>query len=104
MKIIIVLDGGLKTCCSLYTLEFILEFVQSQIKGEAEVRVIDKQKEEWKPDNLASMAIEYFGVRAFPQVYAGDKLAFIGSLPDAGTLIDVMNGEENTGIIEANNF
>ncbi|MGQ9616476.1 MAG: hypothetical protein ACUVWJ_08760 [Spirochaetota bacterium] len=101
MKVTVVLNGGYKSCCTTYPLEFVLEYLRKQIEGEAEVQVIDKQKEEWTPDHVASMAIEYFGERAFPLVYAGDKLAFVGSLPDPETIVEIMNGEENTGITEA---
>jgi hypothetical protein len=100
MKVTIVLDGGLKSCCTTYPPEFILEFVQIQIEGRAEVQVIDRQNEEWVPDNVASKAIEYFNERAFPLVYLGDKLAFIGSLPDNEALEQMVNSEEITGITE----
>lgn len=101
MKVTVVLNGGLKSCCTTYPPEFVLEYLRKRIEGEAEVQVIDKQKDEWKPDNVAAMAIEYFGERAFPLVYAGDKLTFVGSLPDVETIVDVMNSEENAGITEA---
>lgn len=101
MKMKVVLDGGLKSCCTTYPPEFVLEFLQERMDGDVDVQVIDSEKEDWTPDHLASVAIEYFGESAFPLIYIKGKLSVIGSLPDTETLIQIMHSEENREITES---
>ncbi|MGQ9546350.1 MAG: hypothetical protein ACUVTR_04190 [Dehalococcoidia bacterium] len=100
MKVTLVLDGGLKSCCSSYPPEYVREVVQSWLKETAEVEVIDKQQGNWTPDALASVAEKYFGDSAYPLVYVGDTLASIGSLPDADTLVAMVTNKVSFGATE----
>jgi hypothetical protein len=100
MKITIVLDGGLKSCCSSYPPEYVRDVVASWLKETGEVEVIDKQQGNWSPDDLASVAEKYFGDRIYPLVYCGDTLATIGSLPDADMLVAMVTNQANFGVTE----
>jgi len=74
MKITIVLDGGLKSCCSSYPPEYVCDMVASRLEETGEVDVIDKQQGNWIPDDLASIAEKYFGDKIYPLVYCGGHL------------------------------
>jgi len=98
MKVTIVLDGGLKSCCSSYPPEYVRDVVASWLKETDEVEVIDKQHGNWSPDALASAAEKYFGDFIYPLVYIGDTLATIGSLPDADTLVAMVSKQADFGV------
>ena len=100
MKVTIVLNGGLKSCCSTYPPEYVRDVVAAWLKETGEVEVIDRQQGNWTPDALASLAEKYFGDRIYPLVYRGDTLATIGSLPDADTLVAMATNRANFGITE----
>jgi len=102
MKVTIVLNGGFTSSCgcSTYPPEYVGEMVKSWLKGIAEVEVIDKQKESWTPDNLASMVTEYFGDNAYPLLYIGETLATAGSLPDMNTLRAMATNKIKFGVTE----
>ncbi len=104
MKMTIVLDGGLKTCCSSYPPEYVRDVVATWLReaGEVkvEVEVIDKQREDWRPDDLASMAAKHFGDRIYPLVYCEDTLVCIGSLPDVDVLIAIATNPADFAITE----
>ena len=100
MKVTIVLDGGLKSCCSSFPPEYVRDVVASWLKKTDEVEVIDKQQGDWKPDALASVAEKYFGDSIFPLLYIGDTLAAIGILPDADTLAAMVSGQAEFGVTE----
>ena len=59
MKLTIVVNGGLKSCCSTYPPEYVPEVVQGWLEGMCAVKVIDAEKENWNPDELASLSIKY---------------------------------------------
>jgi hypothetical protein len=100
MKVTIILNGGLKSCCSSYPSEYVREVVEGWLKETGEVEVIDKQQGNWSPDALASVAEKYFGDRIYPLVYCGDTLATIGSLPDRDTLVAMATNPVDFGITE----
>jgi len=50
MKVKIVLNGGLRSCCSTYPSDFVREIIKDWLKENAEVEVIDKMNCECKPD------------------------------------------------------
>ena len=100
MKVKIVLNGGLKSCCSSYPLELVREVVKSWLNETDELEVIDKQKGNWSPDKLASLAEKYFGDSIYPLLYIGDTLAAIGNLPDKNTLVEMTTGQTKFGVTE----
>ena len=100
MKVKIVLNGGLGSCCSGYPLELVREVVKSWLKEEDELEVIDKQQGNWQPDELASFAEKYFGDAIYPLLYIGDTLAAIGDLPEKNTLVEMTTGQAKFGVTE----
>ena len=100
MKVTIILNGGLKSCCSSYPPEYVRDIVAGWLKETGEVEVIDRQQGNWSPDVLASVAEKYFGDKIYPLVYCGDTLATIGSLPDEDSLIAMATSRENFGVTE----
>jgi len=100
MKVAIVLDGGLKSCCTTYPPESVRDIVAIWLKETAEVEVIDRQQGNWSPDALASVAEKYFGDRIYPLVYIENTLATVGNLPDADTLVAMVTNQANFGVTE----
>ena len=83
MKIYVILNGELKTCCSAYPTDQVQTILNSWFAGDGKVKpvVVDIQKEKWPEDTLFPLAFKYFGDKVFPLVYVGEKLAAIGNLP-----------------------
>jgi len=100
MKITIVLDGGLKSCCSSYPPEYVRDIVAGWLKEKGEVEVIDRQQGKWSPDTLASVAEKYFGDKIYPLVYCEDTLATIGNLPDEDTIVAMATNQVDFGVTE----
>ena len=100
MKVTIILNGGLKSCCSSYPPEYVREVVEGWLKETGEVEVIDKQQGHWSPDNLACIAEKYFGDSIYPLLYIGDTLATIGNLPDRDALVGMTTSQTNFGVTE----
>lgn len=102
MHIKIVLNGGLRTCCSSYPAEYIRETLSGWItdKEKTDLSVIDRQEEPWKPDMLAEMAYTYFGEKIYPLIYINDVLVGIGYLPDREYFLSVARGERPEAITE----
>lgn len=101
MIVKIVLDGGLRSCCSVYPPEYVKEVVSLWLEGIGEVEVIDRKSEDWEPDELTSLAMEHFGDRIFPLVYCGDVLASMGAIPDSATLSAMAMERVEYGITKA---
>lgn len=89
-KLTIILNGGLKSCCSVYPPELVHEIVKDWTEGMCNVTVIDAKKEDWSPDELASFAIKYFGEYAYPFTYIDDILINLGHFPTQGELRAVL--------------
>ena len=102
MKLKIILNGGLKSCCSTYPPEYIREVVKGWFKETDEVEVIDKQQGNWNPDDLVSVAEKYFGDSIYPLLYSEDTLVAIGNLPDRDTLVKMATNQAKFGITEEN--
>ncbi len=95
MEIKILLNGGLKTCCSSYPTEQIRSVMQQWFKHvkDVTVTVLDTQEEKIELDELCTLAFEYFGDQIFPVVYSDNKLMVLGNLPDRDTLLQMARGE-----------
>ncbi|PIU28891.1 MAG: hypothetical protein COT09_03630 [Candidatus Hydromicrobium americanum] len=102
MNIKIILNGGLKSCCSTYPPEYVREVVKGWLKETDEVEVIDKQQGNWSPDDLVSVAEKYFGDSIYPLLYSEDTLVAIGNLPDRDTLVTMATNKAKFGITEEN--
>jgi disulfide oxidoreductase YuzD len=100
MKVKIVLNGGLRSCCSVYPREFVREIVKSWFSEKEEIEVIDKKEGNYLPDELASLAERYFGEAIYPLVYIGETLIAIGNIPDKDTLLKITTEQEMFRITE----
>lgn len=102
MKVTIILNGGLKSCCSTYPPKYVREVVEGWLKGisDVEIEVIDKQQGNWVPGDLASFAEKYFGDDIYPLVYIGETLATIGNIPDADSLVAMATNQADFGVTE----
>ncbi|MFW6147806.1 MAG: hypothetical protein ACOC6B_05365 [Thermodesulfobacteriota bacterium] len=98
MRITIVLNGGLKSCCSTYPPEYVHEIVKNWMDGICHVAVIDAEKESWNPDELASLSIKYFDQQAYPFIYIDDLLMDTGRIPPKEELITILSQEPRRGI------
>lgn len=98
MKVKIILDGELRSCCSSFPAGEVKEIIESWVKDQAEIEVIDKNLGNWQPDPLAELAEKYFGSAIYPLVYVEDKIAMIGDLPDQSTLKDILAGKVAYGV------
>jgi len=86
LEVKIILNGGLKSCCSSYSAEQIYDIVKSWLKESDNLEVTDVTVKDWSFDELSSLAKKYFGERIFPLVYIDEILISIGSIPDATSL------------------
>ena len=98
MKLCVVLNGGLQSCCSVYLPELVKEIVGDWTEGMCNLEVIDAKSEEWKADELASPAIKYFGEYAYPFIYIDDILITIGHFPSSSEFIAFLLQDEIKGI------
>ena len=69
-----------------------------QHEDSVEVEVIDQQEEKWTPDKLVSLAQQYFSDQTFPIVYIDEKLMSLGSLPDASSLMRMVEMKDQYSI------
>jgi len=88
MKIKVILNGGLKSCCQTYSSDMIRKALKGWFKNDEGflTEVIDKKATDIELDQLASLAEQYFGEKIYPLVYVGDVLAAVGNLPDSQIL------------------
>ncbi|MCR4395882.1 MAG: hypothetical protein NUW07_03995 [Candidatus Saccharicenans sp.] len=100
MKVKIILDGEIRSCCSSYRPELVREIVGDWLGDKAELEVLDKNQGGWQPDSLATLAEQYFGQSIYPLVYLDDRLAVIGDIPDGETLLQMIEGRVAFGVTE----
>lgn len=101
MKIRIVLNGGIKSCCSSYPPDLVREIVSGWLGEGDELEVIDRlQEKEWQPDALVSLAERYFKDAVYPAVYVDEKLATLGDIPDRESLLKLGSGRLAFGVTE----
>ena len=99
-KIKVILNGGLKTCCQSYPTEMIRTALEGWFQEEksVEVEVIDIQTDEWQEDELLAFAQQYFADQVFPAVYVDEKLMSLGALPDASSLMRMIEQKNQFSI------
>lgn len=100
MEILVILNGGLRSCCSVYPAEIVESALKIWAGKEHEVRVIDRQKEGWEPGKLESLSIELFGEYAYPFIYADGRLITVGYMPDMNTFLEMLNSSELKEVTE----
>jgi len=99
MKIKVILNKGLKTCCKTYPSDMVRNAMNSWFKEDkdTEIEVIETNIQ---LEPLASLAEQHFGDRIYPLIYINDKLVAIGTLPDFQTLHDMIENVDTIGISE----
>ena len=102
MKIKVILNGGLKSCCQTYSPDMIHKALKGWFKNDEaiETEVVDKMESEIQLDHLGSLAQQYFGDKIYPLVYVGDVLAAVGNLPDSQILHKMVQNPDRIGISE----
>ena len=100
MKVKIILNGEIRSCCSSFPPDLVREIVQDWLKDKAEVEVVDKNQGTWQPEALASLAEKYFGESIYPLVYLDDRLVYIGDIPDTNTMLEMVEGRVAFGLTE----
>jgi hypothetical protein len=100
MVVKLVLNGGIKSCCSVTPTELVRKAVREWLPETDELIVIDKETEPWTPDKLALLAQSYFKDAIFPLVYIGERLAMIGGIPNRRDLLDMTDGKIEFGVSE----
>ena len=100
MTVKLVLNGGIKTCCSVTSTEVVRKSVRTWLPENVELLVIDKITEEWTLDSLAQFAEKYLHDEIYPLLYIDNTLAMIGGLPNRDDLQVLVNGTMKFGITE----
>ncbi len=98
MAVKLVLNGGIKTCCSVTPTEAVARSMREWLPDSVELIVIDRARDEWRPDSLAIVASMVYQDDIFPLVYIDDTLAMIGGIPKRKTLIAMLKREIEYGI------
>ncbi len=102
MKIKVILNGGLKSCCQTYSTDMIRKALKGWFKNDKDIEteVVDKTESEIQLDHLGSLAYQYFGDNIYPLVYVGDVLAAVGNLPDSNILHKMVQHPDRIAISE----
>ncbi|HUX38895.1 MAG TPA: hypothetical protein VMV44_13430 [Rectinemataceae bacterium] len=98
MAVKLVLNGGIKSCCSVTPTEVVARSLREWLPDSVELIVIDRARDEWRPDSLAIVASMVYQDDIFPLVYIDDTLAMIGGIPKRNTLIAMLKREIEYGI------
>lgn len=101
MSVRLVLNGGIKSCCSVTSTEVVKNSVRAWLPESVELKVIDITDEPYELSGLAATAEKYFKEKVYPLVYVKDKLAMIGGIPNKNELLGMVNGEIEFGITES---
>lgn len=94
MTVRLILDGGLKSCCSVTPTSVVKKGLASWVPPGHELVVVDRTIEAWTPDPVATLAEESFGADVFPLLYLDGKLAAFGEIPGREELRDMLDGSK----------
>lgn len=97
MEIKVILNGGIKSCCSTISTEQVKQVITNWLKDtNTDLKIIDiTTNDEFIHDELSLMASEFFGQRIYPLVYVDNNLVSLGNIPEKDILFDIM---KNPGI------
>ncbi|MDZ7723393.1 MAG: hypothetical protein U5R06_11460 [candidate division KSB1 bacterium] len=106
MKIIVLLNGGLKTCCKTLPTDMVRISLENWFKSDKniEMNVIDKTESDVKFDKLASLAVNALGDNAYPMIFLDNVLMSVGKLPEYRTLHDMARQPHRAGLTEQDIF
>lgn len=100
MTVTVVLNGDIETCCSFILADEVESTVRGWIPPGHELRIVNRETEEWRPDEIASVAERWFEGEAYPLVYIDDTLCTFGALPSKKSLVAYLTGEREYGVTE----
>lgn len=102
MKITIILNGGLKTCCRTLPTEMVRTSMENWFKSDESIaiHVIDKTETDVKLDKLASQAVNSLGDNAYPMMFLDNVLMSVGKLPEYRNLHDMARQPHPAGLTE----
>ena len=100
MVVKVILNGGIKTCCSVTSPDVVQKSLRAWLPKSVELVVIDKTTETWTLSGIAQFAEKYFHDSIYPLLYIDDTLAIIGGVPDRSDLLGLVNGTLKFGITE----
>lgn len=100
MSVTLVLNGGIKSCCSVTPTEVVKNSVRAWLPEEVDLKVIDITTEPYELSGLAATAEKYFKEKVYPLVFVKDQLAMIGGVPNKKELLGMVKGDIEFGITE----
>ncbi|MFN3411362.1 MAG: hypothetical protein ACK4YF_04305 [Exilispira sp.] len=89
MKISVVLNGDLKSCCSSYPASKILEIMKGWFDDDDVIDVIDRTKTVWTGDEISNLAENYFGEKIYPLTYVNNVLVALGQILDRESILEI---------------
>ncbi|HUX39302.1 MAG TPA: hypothetical protein VMV44_15490 [Rectinemataceae bacterium] len=100
MEVTLILNGGIKSCCSVTPAETIEKAVREWIGQNNRLLVVDVTRDAWEPDSVTSLAYQHFQDEIFPLTYLDGRLARLGELPGRDHLLAMLDGSMPYGIGE----
>jgi len=87
----VVLNNGLKGCCSSYTAEEMRKFTRNWFKESDGIKmeIIDIVETFWGGDPLADLAYKHFKDSIFPLTYLDGQLVLMGRFPEGKDLSEI---------------
>ncbi len=91
-KLKVILNGGLKGCCSVYSAAQMRQFTKTWFDDLNDIHfsLTDIEEEHWKSEPLADLAYKYFKDSIFPLTYFNDKLVIIGRFPERDECLEII--------------
>ncbi len=92
----IVLNNGLKGCCSTFTAEEMRKFTENWFKESDGIKmeIIDIAETFWGGDPLADLAYKHFKDRIFPLTYLDGQLVLMGRFPEGDDISEILQNPE----------
>lgn len=93
MEIKIILNGGIKSCCSVIPTEQVKQVISNWLKdSNHELKIIDiTTDDEFIHDEVSLLASQFFADRIYPLVYIDSSLVSLGHIPEKEILLELMN-------------
>ncbi|MDA3948548.1 MAG: hypothetical protein PF508_04895 [Spirochaeta sp.] len=98
MTVTVILNGDIETCCSYILAEDVEPTVRAWMPPGHDLEMVNRETTEWEPDEIAGVAVRWFGREAYPLVYIDETLCTFGALPSKKNLSAYLNGEREFGV------
>ena len=91
-EIKIVLQGGLKGCCTQYTTSQMKVYTKNWFSKIENLKytLLDVEEDYWEGDPLADLAYKYLKDKIFPLTYLNDQLVMIGHFPEKEECLEIL--------------